>query len=80
MTVHKQRGGGGGAKKVGIYLIKRRQKGMKGVLKSEKLANVVFGWPHLSHYLFLARLHVVCFNSNFFFSFLDGFIYRTCVP
>ena len=37
--------GGGGVKNVGIYLVKRRQREREGVIKSEKWADVVYGWP-----------------------------------
>ena len=41
--------GGGGVKNVGIYLVKTKKttkwEGGGGVIKSEKWADVVYGWP-----------------------------------
>ena len=48
-AIHKRRllkRGGMGVNNVGIYLVKRRQTG-RGVIKSEKWADVVYGWPRM---------------------------------
>jgi hypothetical protein len=37
------KGVGGGIKNVGIYIVKRRQKGREGVIKWKKWADVVYG-------------------------------------
>ena len=47
-AIHERRllkGGGRRVKNVGIYLVKRRQRWREGVIKSEKWADIVYGWP-----------------------------------
>ena len=39
--------GGEGVKNVGIYLVKSRQRGKEGVIKSEKWVDVVYGCPQV---------------------------------
>ena len=43
--VSSKREGGEGVKNVGIYLVKRRQRGREGGIKLEKWADVVYGRP-----------------------------------
>ena len=35
--------GGGGGENIGTYLVKRQQRGGRGVIKSEKWADLVYG-------------------------------------
>ena len=50
--------GGWGVKNVGIYLVKRRQREREGVIKSEKWADVVYGWPLIYIYRVGAIMHI----------------------